>query len=88
MYVPSKPEFRKPANVLDQHKLNHNFAYCFVWGMKLGLSFSLIEENRFRMSENRMMIIFGPERKEVAGGWKRLHNEELHEFYDSFNIIM
>jgi hypothetical protein len=22
--------------------------------------------------------IFGPKREEVAGGWRRLHNEELH----------
>jgi hypothetical protein len=22
--------------------------------------------------------IFGPRREEVAGGWRRLHNEELH----------
>jgi hypothetical protein len=31
--------------------------------------------------------IFGPKRKEVAGGWRRLHNEELHKFYASTNII-
>jgi hypothetical protein len=24
--------------------------------------------------------IFGPLREEVAGGWRRLHNEELHNF--------
>jgi hypothetical protein len=23
--------------------------------------------------------IFGPKREEVAGGWRRLHNEELHK---------
>jgi hypothetical protein len=28
--------------------------------------------------------IFGPERKEVAGGWGRLHNEELHNLYTSY----
>jgi hypothetical protein len=31
--------------------------------------------------------IFGSEREEVAGGWRRLHNEELHDFYASPNII-
>jgi hypothetical protein len=31
--------------------------------------------------------IFGPKKKEVAGGWRRLHNEELHNFYTSPNII-
>jgi hypothetical protein len=31
--------------------------------------------------------IFEPKREEVAGGWRRLHNEELHNFYASPNII-
>jgi hypothetical protein len=31
--------------------------------------------------------IFGPKRDEVAGAWRRLHNEELHNFYASPNII-
>jgi hypothetical protein len=26
---------------------------------------------------------FGPKREEVAGGWRRLHNEELHDLYIS-----
>jgi hypothetical protein len=30
---------------------------------------------------------FEPKREEVAGGWRRLHNEELHNFYASQNII-
>jgi hypothetical protein len=33
------------------------------------------------VSENRVLrIIFVPKREEVAGGWRRLHNEELHKF--------
>jgi hypothetical protein len=31
--------------------------------------------------------IFGPKREEVVGGWRRLHNEELHNLYASPNII-
>jgi hypothetical protein len=31
--------------------------------------------------------IFGPKREEVAGDWRRLHNEELHNLYSSLNII-
>jgi hypothetical protein len=32
--------------------------------------------------------IFGPEREEVAGGWRRLHNEELHNCMNAVpNII-
>jgi hypothetical protein len=31
--------------------------------------------------------IFGPKRDEVTGGWRRQHNEELHNLYSSPNII-
>jgi hypothetical protein len=33
-----------------------------------------------RVFENRGLgRIFGPKREEVAGSWRRLHNEELHQ---------
>jgi hypothetical protein len=39
--------------------------------------------------ENRVLRrIFGSEREEVAGGWRRLHNDELHNVYALPNIIM
>jgi hypothetical protein len=42
-------------------------------------SLTLKEECRLRMLENRVLRrIFGPKREEVAGGWRQLHNEELH----------
>jgi hypothetical protein len=31
--------------------------------------------------------IFGPERDEVTGGWRKLHNEELHNLHSSPSII-
>jgi hypothetical protein len=31
--------------------------------------------------------IFGLERDEIIGGWRKLHNQELHNFYSSPNII-
>jgi hypothetical protein len=41
------------------------------------------------MIENReLRRIFGPKSEEVAGGWRRLHNEELHNSYASPNIIV
>jgi hypothetical protein len=38
--------------------------------------------------ENRVLRrIFGPKREEVAGEWRKLHNEELHNMYLSPDII-
>jgi hypothetical protein len=31
--------------------------------------------------------IFGPKRDEVTGGWRKPHNEELHNLYSSPSII-
>jgi hypothetical protein len=31
--------------------------------------------------------IFGPKRDEKRGGWRKLHNEELHKLYSSPSII-
>jgi hypothetical protein len=31
--------------------------------------------------------ILGPKREEGAGGWRRLHNEYLHNLYASLNVI-
>jgi len=32
--------------------------------------------------------MFGPKREEVTGWWSKLCNEELHDLYDSSNIIV
>jgi hypothetical protein len=38
--------------------------------------------------ENRVLRrIFGPKRDEVIGGWRKLHNEELHNLHCSPSII-
>jgi hypothetical protein len=55
-------------------------------GVKLGL-LTLREERRLRVSENRVLRIFVPKRDEVTGGWRKLHNEELHSLYSSPSII-
>jgi hypothetical protein len=47
-----------------------------------------MEEHRLSIFENRVCRrIFGPERDEVTGGSRKLHNEELHNLYFSPNII-
>jgi hypothetical protein len=47
----------------------------------------LREEHRLMVFENRMLRrIFGP-RDEVAGDWRKLHNEELHNLFSSPNTI-
>jgi hypothetical protein len=38
--------------------------------------------------ENRVLRrTFGPKRDEVAGEWRKLHNEELRNLYSSADII-
>jgi hypothetical protein len=46
---------------------------CETWFL------TLREEHRLRVFENRVSRrIFGPKRDEGTGGWRKLHNEELH----------
>jgi hypothetical protein len=41
-----------------------------------------------RLFENRVLRrLFGPKRDEVTGGWRKLHNEELHGLYSSPGIV-
>jgi hypothetical protein len=52
------------------------------------LSLTLREEHRLRVFENRVLRrIFGPKPDEVTGGWRKLHNEELHGLYSSPSIV-
>jgi hypothetical protein len=41
-----------------------------------------------RVFENTVLRrIFGPKRDEVTGGWRKLHNDELHGLYSSPSIV-
>jgi hypothetical protein len=56
---------------------------CETW------SLTLKEEYKLRVLGNKVLgRIFGPKQDEVAGGWRKLHNEELRSLYSSPNIIM
>jgi hypothetical protein len=55
---------------------------CETW------SLILRKEYKLRMFENRVLRrIFGPKRDGVTGGWRKLHNEKLHDLYSSASII-
>jgi hypothetical protein len=55
---------------------------CETW------SLTLREEHRLRVFENSVLRrIFGPKRDEVTGGWRKLHNEDLHGLYSSPSIV-
>ena len=48
----------------------------------------LEEERRLMLFENRVLRrLFGPERDEVTGECRKLHNEELYGLYTSPNIV-
>jgi hypothetical protein len=53
-----------------------------VWGgggALHSLALTLREEHRLKVFESRVLRrIFGRRRGEVRGGWRGLHNEELH----------
>jgi hypothetical protein len=41
------------------------------------------------MFENRVLsIIYGLEREELTGEWRRLRNEELHNLYSSLDLLL
>jgi hypothetical protein len=48
----------------------------------------LSEEHRLKVFENRVLRrIFAQKRAEVAGGWRKLRNEELYNLYSSASVI-
>jgi hypothetical protein len=51
-------------------------------------SLTLWEKYKLRVCENMVLKrIFGPKRDVVTRGWRKLHNEELCDFYSSPSVI-
>jgi hypothetical protein len=47
----------------------------------------ILSQYKLKASEIRVLRrIFGPKRKEEAGGWRGGHNEGLHNLYASQNV--
>jgi hypothetical protein len=46
------------------------------------------EEHRLKLFEKRVWRgMFGSKGNEIIGGWRKLHNEELHNLYSLPNTI-
>jgi hypothetical protein len=54
---------------------------CETW------SLTIREEYRLKMSENRVQRRISGTKREVTGGWKKLHNERFHSLHSSPHII-
>jgi hypothetical protein len=47
-----------------------------------------VKKHRLRVFENRVLRrLLELKRDEMIGGWRKLHNEELHNMYSSPSII-
>jgi hypothetical protein len=54
---------------------------CETW------SLALRKESRLRLFENRVLRrIFRSRRDKVTGGWRKVHNDGLHNVYSSSSI--
>jgi len=55
---------------------------CETW------SLTWREERGLRVFESRVLInVFGSKRDDVAGEWRKIHNEELRDLYFLHNIV-
>jgi hypothetical protein len=74
-------------DVQYSNNLHISISFSVLYGCE-SWSLTLREGHRLRVFGNRVLRrIFGPKRDEVTGGWRKLHNEELHNLYSSPSII-
>jgi hypothetical protein len=63
----------------------HNVPYSFVWVWNL---ICIIKKHRVNKFDNRVLwIIFGRKKNEIIGDLRKLHDDELHNFYSLPSII-
>jgi hypothetical protein len=62
--------------------------HLFLLGGSKVWSLTLRDKYILKVFENGVLRgIFGPKRDEATGGWRKLHNEELHNFFSSSIVI-
>jgi hypothetical protein len=87
--LPFSPEDFFSHLLSENAKINIHKAIIFpvlLYGRETW-SLILMEEHRLRVFESWVLRRkFGPKKVEVAGGSRKLHNEELHNLYYSPNI--
>ena len=75
-----------PGNWKLRHIKQYYTTGCIVWLWNLVSIFR--EEHRLRVFENKVLRkIFGANKDEITGEWRKLQNAELHTLYSSSNII-
>jgi hypothetical protein len=53
------------------------------------LPLTLRKEHRLEVFANRVLRrIFGRKRAEITGGWRKMHEKDIHNMYCSSNTIM
>jgi hypothetical protein len=63
-------------NLVRHRELYLYLSDCFLWATQVkGIVKQATEE------------IFGPKRKDITGGLRKVHNEELHNLYASPDIV-
>jgi hypothetical protein len=61
-----------------------HWSVIWVWNVTSDIK----KDHRLRMFENSVLRrISGPKRNEITGGWRKLHNEKLHNLHSLPNII-
>jgi hypothetical protein len=62
--------------------LNVVLNWCETW------SLTLREGYRLKVFENKVLRrIVGMKKDEIIGGWRKLHNDEVHNLHSSLDII-
>jgi hypothetical protein len=74
-------------SIFPSTQLLFSNSVLFSGGTEPAGDYTLREEHRLGVFKNRVLRIFRPKRDEVTGGWRKLHNEELHGLYSSPGII-